>query len=106
REWSVAEHARRAHAEIDAALAAGRMAIVVGGTGLYLRATLADLRLKPRPPAELRERLAARARAEGAPALHAELAGVAPAVAARIDPRDSSRVIRALELHELGEVHG
>src|SRR4051812_49593208 len=43
--YSVAEHARRAHAEIDAALDAGRTPIVVGGTGLYLRAALADLDL-------------------------------------------------------------
>src|SRR5919206_2718120 len=44
--YSVAEHARRAHAEIDAALDAGRTPVVVGGTGLYLRAALADLDLK------------------------------------------------------------
>jgi tRNA dimethylallyltransferase len=105
-EWSVAEHARRAHREIDAALAVGRRPIVVGGTGLYLRAALAELRLKPPPPPELREALSRRARDEGAPALHAELAAAAPAVAARIAPADTSRVVRALELHALGEVHG
>src|SRR5204863_192229 len=57
---SVAEHARRAHAEIDQALAAGRAPIVVGGTGLYLRAALAELDLKPAPPPELRARLTER----------------------------------------------
>jgi tRNA dimethylallyltransferase len=101
--YSVAEHARRAHAEIDAALAAGRRPIVVGGTGLYLRAALADLDLKPAPPPELRARLSERLRHEGSAALHAELPA---AVAERIDPRDAHRVIRALELHELGETHG
>lgn len=43
RTWSVAEHAARAHHEIDTALAAGRTPIVVGGTGLYLRAALTEL---------------------------------------------------------------
>jgi tRNA dimethylallyltransferase len=101
--YSVGEHARRAHAEIDAALEAHRTPIVVGGTGLYLRAALAELDLKPPPPAELRARLTERLQAEGSAALHAELA--AP-VAERIDPRDAHRVVRALELQELGETHG
>jgi tRNA dimethylallyltransferase len=101
--YSVAEHARRAHAEIDAALDRGRTPIVVGGTGLYLRAALADLDLQPPPAAEARARLMERLRAEGPEALHAELP--AP-VAARIGPRDAHRVVRALELHEAGVVHG
>jgi tRNA dimethylallyltransferase len=101
--YSVAEHARHAHAEIDAALAAGRAPIVVGGTGLYLRAALAELDLKPPPPAELRAALNQRLQHEGSAALHAEL--LAP-VAERIDPRDAHRVVRALELQALGETHG
>jgi tRNA dimethylallyltransferase len=104
--YSVAEHARRAHAEIDAALAAGRAPIVVGGTGLYLRAALADLDLKPPPAPGVRERLMERLRSEGPERLHAELARRAPAVAERIAPRDAHRVVRALELDALGEVHG
>src|SRR3954470_21903465 len=100
---SAGEHARRAHAEIDAALAQGRRPIVVGGTGLYLRAALADLDLKPAPPPELRARLTARLQAEGSAALHAELR---TPVRERIDPRDAHRVVRALELQELGETHG
>jgi tRNA dimethylallyltransferase len=104
--WSVAEHATRAHEEIDAALEQGRAPIVVGGTGLYLRAALAELDLKPPPPPELRARLTERLRAEGSERLHAELAARAPAVAERIDPRDSNRVVRALELDALGETHG
>jgi tRNA dimethylallyltransferase len=101
--YSAGEHAHRAHAEIDAALAAGRAPIVVGGTGLYLRAALADLDLKPAPPPELRARLTARLQTEGSAALHAELA---TAVRERVDPRDAHRVVRALELQELGETHG
>src|SRR3954452_2577691 len=91
-----------AHAEIDGLLAGGATPIVVGGTGLYLRAALADLDLRPPPPAGVRERLMARAAASGPEALHAELATRAPQVAATIDPRDRHRVVRALELEEAG----
>jgi tRNA dimethylallyltransferase len=101
--YSVAKHARRAHAEIDEALAAGRSPIVVGGTGLYLRAALADLDLKPPPAPGVREQLMARLADEGPEALHAELA---PDVAERIAPRDAHRIVRALELAAAGEVHG
>ncbi len=102
--FSVGEFAPLAHAEIDRALAEGRRPIVVGGTGLYLRAALTDMDLKPPPPAGLRERIEARAAAQGVEALHAELRALAPAVAATIEPSDRSRVIRALELSELGEL--
>ncbi len=87
-----------AHREIDAALAAGRRPIVVGGTGLYLRAALTDLDLRPPPAAGVRERLEARLAAHGVAALHADLEAQAPETAARIDPADRSRVVRALEL--------
>ena len=100
--WSVAEHARRAHAEIDALRAQGRTAIVVGGTGLYLRAALSDLDLRPPPPPALRAHWAARLAAEGAPALHAELARRAPWAARRTEPHDGHRIVRRLELHDLG----
>lgn len=100
--FSVAEYARLAHAQIDELLAAGRTPIVVGGTGLYLRAALTELDLHPPPPPELRARLNARAEAEGSEALHADLAGHAPWAAADIAPGDRSRVVRALELHEMG----
>jgi tRNA dimethylallyltransferase len=102
--FSVGEFMPLAHAEIDAALAAGRRPIVVGGTGLYLRAALTDMDLAPPPPPGLRERIEARAADVGVEALHAELSGRAPAVAATIEPSDRSRVIRALELAELGEL--
>src|SRR3954453_23484399 len=57
REFSVGEFMPRAHEEIDAALQAGRRPIVVGGTGLYLRAALTDLDLRRPPPAGLRARI-------------------------------------------------
>ena len=102
--FSVGEFMPLAHAEIDAALAAGRRPIVVGGTGLYLRAALTDLDLRPKPPPELRARLQAAMADRGPAALHAELARRAPWAAEGIDPADRSRIVRALELHELGEL--
>ncbi len=96
------EYARRAHAEIDALVAAGRRPIVVGGTGLYLRAALAELDLRPPPDPGSRARHRARLAVEGAPALHAELAARDPAAAAAVAPTDAQRVVRALELLDAG----
>jgi tRNA dimethylallyltransferase len=99
-EFSVGEFMPMAHAAIDTALATGRRPIVVGGTGLYLRAALTDLELRPPPPAGLRERIEADLERRGAAALHAELP---PETAAAIEPTDRSRIVRALELAEMGE---
>jgi tRNA dimethylallyltransferase len=101
--FSAGEFADRAHAEIDAALGAGRRPLVVGGTGLYLQAALTDLELRPPPDPDVRARVQARLEAAGPEALHAELADRAPVTAAAIDPRDRTRVGRALELLEMGE---
>jgi tRNA dimethylallyltransferase len=102
--FSVGEYAALAHAEIDRLLTQGAQPIVVGGTGLYLRAALADLDLKPAPPADVRARWEAELERVGAPALHAELARRAPWAAQAIDPRDRTRIVRSLELLELGEL--
>jgi len=102
--FSVAEYSELAHAEIDALLAAGATPIVVGGTGLYLRAALTELSLRPPPPEGLRERLTAELEREGAAALHARLALGAPWAAERIDPADRQRIVRALELLATGEL--
>jgi tRNA dimethylallyltransferase len=102
--FSAGEYARLAHAEIDDLLADGATPIVVGGTGLYLRAALAELDLKPAPPEELRRHWEERMRESGPQRLHEELARRAPAAAARVDPNDRSRIIRLLELHDLGEL--
>lgn len=104
--FSAGEFATLAHAEVDAAFAAGRRPIVVGGTGLYLRAALTDLQLKPPPAPGLRERIEADVDERGLRALHEELARAAPGRAAAIDPTDRSRVIRALELHAMGALDG
>ena len=101
--FSAGQFADLAHREIDAALEAGRRPIVVGGTGLYLQAALTDLELRPPPPPGVRERILAEADERGIEALHADLAERAPAAAASIDPADRTRVVRALELLEMGE---
>jgi tRNA dimethylallyltransferase len=100
--FSVAQYAELAHAEIDDLLAAGARPIAVGGTGLYLRAALAELDLRPPPPEGVRERIQRAASQRGSAALHAELAGAAPWAAEKIHPSDRQRVVRALELLEAG----
>ena len=99
---SAGAFAKAAHHEIDAALAEGRRPIVVGGTGLYLRAALAELDLRPPVDPAIRERRRAQLEAEGAPRLHQELAARSPGTAAAIGPQDAQRVTRALELLDAG----
>lgn len=101
--YSAGRYARRAHAEIDGLLASGRRAIVVGGTGLYLRAALTELDFKPPPDAGVRERLQAELERNGAPALHALLVERAPGVARGLSPNDWRRVMRALEVLAMDE---
>jgi tRNA dimethylallyltransferase len=100
-EGSVAEYARLAHAEIDALVETKGTAVVAGGTGLYLRAALADLRLPPEPQPEVR------AHWEGAydldpDAAYAQLESRDQAAAKIVHPHDRRRVVRALELAEGG----
>jgi len=102
--FSAGQYAQLAHAQLDDLLAAGRRPIVVGGTGLYLRAALTELSLRPPPPEGVRERWTAELERDGAPALHARLSERAPWAAAGIDPNDRQRVVRALELADLGEL--
>jgi tRNA dimethylallyltransferase len=102
--FSVGQYAQLAHAEIDGLLAAGRRTIVVGGTGLYLRAALTELSLRPPPPEGVRERWTAELERQGAPALHSRLRERAAWAAQGIDPNDRQRVVRALELLDLGEL--
>ncbi|MBJ7473260.1 MAG: tRNA (adenosine(37)-N6)-dimethylallyltransferase MiaA [Solirubrobacteraceae bacterium] len=102
--WSVAQHTELAHREIDDALAAGRVPIVVGGTGLYLRSALTDLTLAPAPEAGLRDKLAARADEPGGlEALYAELEELDPVSAALMHPNDRTRIMRAHELLAAGK---
>ena len=101
-EGSVGAYTPRAHAAIDAVRSRERLPLVVGGTGLYLRAALAELRLPPAVPPQLRERLDADYAAVGGSAMLARLAEVDPRAAARLHANDRRRVVRALELASVG----
>ena len=105
-EASVAEFQALAQAAIDASLAAGRTPVVVGGTGLYFRAALAELEVPPAPLPGARERWGA-VYDEDAEHAHALLADLDPEAAAAVHPNDRRRVVRALELAEVGHsLHG
>lgn len=82
------------------AWAAGRVPIVAGGTGLYIKALTDGIAPMPDIPAAIREATRALCRAVGAPALHAQLAARDPAMAARLRPSDSQRLMRAWEVLE------
>lgn len=77
-----------------------RLPVFVGGTGLYFRALAGGLSQMPAIPPAVREALRARLAAEGAPALHRALAVCDPATAARLNPGDGQRIVRALEIFE------
>jgi tRNA dimethylallyltransferase len=98
-EFSAGRFAALAHAEIDALLADGHRPLIVGGTGLYLRAALADLDLRPPVPAGVRAEVEAEIGARGPAALHAEL----PAeLAETVHPNDRKRIARWTELLRAG----
>jgi tRNA dimethylallyltransferase len=101
--FSAGEYARRAQREIDALLEQGRRPIVVGGTGLYVQAALTELDLRPPVSPEIRARRTAELAARGPQALHAELAALDPGTAAALEPTDSQRIVRALELLDSGQ---
>jgi tRNA dimethylallyltransferase len=99
---SVGEYAPLAHTAIDEILAAGKTPIVAGGTGLYLRAALAELDLPPAPVAGARGRWERLYDGSGAEAAHARLRELDREAADRVHPNDRRRVVRALELAEAG----
>jgi tRNA dimethylallyltransferase len=101
-EASVGEYARLAHEAIDEIIGIGRIPIVVGGTGLYLRAALVDLDLPPAPEPGVRERWEGVYDAEGPDRAHELLAERDPQAAAAVHPNDRRRVVRALELADAG----
>jgi tRNA dimethylallyltransferase len=100
-QFTLAQYQERAYEVIEDVLRRGRIPVLVGGTGLYVRAVLEGFEI-PRvvPDTELRGQLMEEARTEGPSALHARLAQVDPEAARRIDPRNVRRVIRALEVYE------
>ena len=98
-EFSAGRFAELAHAEIDQLLAEGRRPIVVGGTGLYLRAALADLDLRPPVPSEIRAEVEREVAERGPEAVWADLD---PDVAPTIHPKDRKRIARTMELQRAG----
>lgn len=101
-EFSVGEYARLAHAEIDGLVRANGIAVVSGGTGLYLRAAIVDLDLPPAAESGARARW--EALYDGDPeAAYARLGALDAAAASRVHLNDRRRVVRALELAEHGE---
>lgn len=102
--FSAGQYAELAHAEIDGLLSEGQRPIIVGGTGLYLRAALTNLSLRPPPPEGLREHWLAELERRGSQALHLVLEQRAPWAAREIAPGDRQRIVRALELLDAGEL--
>jgi tRNA dimethylallyltransferase len=100
-EFSLAQYLEQAIAALEDVWSRGKQPLLVGGSGQYVWALLEGWRVPRLPPQrELRRELEARAARQGAEALHRELAQVDPKAAARIDPRNVRRVIRALEVHK------
>ena len=99
-EYSAGLYADAAHREIDAALGSGRLPIVVGGTGLYLRAALSRLEMRPPVDPDLRAAVEAEIAERGPQALHAELP---PELRDATHPNDRKRIARYTELLRGGD---
>ena len=97
---SVADYQARARTAFGEIEERGHRSVAVGGSGLYVRALLDHMEF-PGTDAEVRARLEARVEAQGARALHAELAAADPVAADGIGPRNARRIVRALEVIEL-----
>lgn len=105
-EAAVAQYQPAARAVIDDILGRGADAILVGGSGLYVSSVVYDFRFPPRDAA-LRAGLEAELAADGPGVLFTRLRTLDPATAARIDPQNGRRIVRALEiLAQGGETHG
>jgi len=108
--FTAGEYRRRALEALDDVRRRGKLPILTAGTGLYLRALLEGLAAAPERSEELRERLRARAAKHGPLHLHRMLVRLDKDAAARIAPRDTQKIIRAIEIRKLagktvGEVH-
>lgn len=99
--YSAAQFVADATRLVSEIRARGRLPVLVGGTLLYFKALFDGMDALPAADAAVRARIDARAARIGWPALHAELARVDPATAARLSPNDSQRIQRALEVWEL-----
>ena len=99
--YSAGEFVRDACAEIDASNERGRIPLLVGGTMMYFRALTEGMAELPAADAIIRAAIDAEAETGGWPAMHALLGKVDPLAAARINPHDSQRIQRALEVYRL-----
>ncbi len=98
-DFNVAVYRRLAAQAVECISRRGLLPVVVGGTGLYVRALLHDYDFSaPGADSQVRYALLRRAGTEGPEALHAELARVDPVAAEKVNPRDTRRIIRALEV--------
>jgi len=100
-EFTLAQYQERAYLAIEDVLSRKKVPFLVGGTGLYIRAVLEGFvipRVEPDP--QLRQELLEEAERDGATVLHARLRKVDPEAAAKIDPANVRRVIRALEVYQ------
>jgi tRNA dimethylallyltransferase len=100
--YSAGQFVRDAGRAIEDIESRGRIPLLVGGTMLYLRALTGGIAELPESSVAVRARIDADAARLGWAALHARLAAVDPAAAARIHPNDAQRIQRALEVHEIG----
>jgi tRNA dimethylallyltransferase len=98
--FDAARYAALAREKVNALYRRGRVPVVAGGTGLYIKALLHGLFPGDAGDPAVRRRLAAEAEAAGTPSLHARLAACDPQTAARLHPNDTARVLRALEVFE------
>jgi tRNA dimethylallyltransferase len=98
---SVADYQTHARTTIDDIAARGRTPILVGGSGLYIRAVIDDMRF-PGTDAGVRASLEAELAVVGAPEMHARLAAIDPATAATMLPTNGRKIVRALEVSAIG----
>ena len=100
-EFSAAEFMDRGSRAIENVLAAGKMPIITGGTGLYMKALLDGIFDSPPRDDELRETLENIAEKNGKESLHKKLQSIDPKTAEKLHPNDTKRIIRAIEVYEL-----
>ena len=99
--YSAGDFVRDARAAIDLSLANGRIPLLAGGTMMYFRALTEGIADLPAADEAIRRQIDADAARKGWPAMHAELESVDTVVAARLNPNDSQRIQRALEVFRI-----
>ncbi len=99
--YSAGDFVRDANEQVEAIQTAGRVPLLVGGTMMYFRALIDGIASLPAADPSIRAVIDDDAQQRGWPALHAELAQIDPATAARVNPNDAQRVQRALEVYRV-----